>query len=733
MNPLLETEHLVLALAAILGVTGFAAWRSTAKCRRGIRFLVIAARILGVLSLALIAINPGKWMERSKDRGREWAILIDRSASMSVTDVDGRTRWEKACSVAEDALAASDERTEARLYAFADQPEAVAIEDLKGLAPNGQTTDIVRAGKSVLDRSRSSGKHLVGIILVSDGRQIVRDSRNDLGIRARSQETPIYVVPLGGKVQRKDLSIRSDRHQYVAFVGQSLKITAVVMNKGLGKIAVPVSLARSDGTEIGTQKVNIDNDERASAQFEIIPPEEGYYEYVVTVPQWPGDTTPNNEAHFGVAVIESKMRVFMAEGRPSWDSKFVAQLLRKQPHMLVTSVYRLSADRFLKVETDTSETSGATKAIFPNTETEISSYDLIVLGKGMEYFLTPQRTRLLRKFVRDQGGCIIFARGKPYNGELPMIESLEPVVWGKPLNDKFRFIPTAAGEDIGLFGGALPGPGDSVWQTIPELQYARRCASLRSFAQVLAEGKLRSAGREFTVPLVVSRRYGKGLTVVVNIEGLWQWGFFPSAEGASMIYQQFWTQLIQWAATYAEFLPGSEYSLRLSDSSVMPDTPVLIRIGRRDAKSMTSPPSVRVFKGSSVVQTVSSSPSGADGQWDAVVSLSEPGKYRLELTAEQTTGSTTPCAALLVTPPPSEQDDYSSDPEFLTGIATASGGAAIRPEDVADTVKSLVSADEEIDMTKAVWDPYWDRWWFLAAVLLFFAFEWFVRRRNGLL
>ncbi len=769
MNPFFSVGHLLLVSVVIIAVGGLCAWRSAGKCRGSVRWLITVSRVLGLACLAVIAFNLGRWQEIHQEKASEWAILLDRSLSMGTRDVNGASRWRAGCRIASKALRAAKDPADVKLYTFTDRLEGVTRNDLSVLVPDGERTDILRAGRELLGRHHSGAKRLAGVILISDGRQLGMGANADLGARARAQESPIFPLVLGGKVGRRDLWIKAGRRQYISFVGQTVKITALVGCEGLGKISPVVQLFGPSGKKLGEQQVAMSagiagisaggdvSDTRggnaAAVDFRVTATERGYAEYVLKAAlplSVPEDVASNNQAAVGLAVLDTKIRILTVEGTPYWDSKFLTQLLREQPNMAVTSVYRLSSERFFKVETDAGQVATADAAIFPDNEEALASYDLILFGKGAEYFLTPARIALLRGFVRDQGGCVIFSRGKPYAGTFPELASIEPIQWGEVLKGRFRFQPTQSGEDTGLFGEMLAGPKDPIWSELPPLQHAHRCARLKAFTHVLVEGVFTSAGKDRSFPAIATRRYGKGMVVVVNAGDLWQWDFFPTITKASTMYSEFWTQLLQWSVTYSEYLPGQEFSLRLSASSVLPGQPIRVRINRRADTTTQISPAIRVMRGSQLIQTLPAvSIASSKNKWELILSLKTPGDYRLEL-VEMAEGETENsesrtenaeertqakgCAALHVKAEPTEKNDFSADRAFLEKLADDSGGRIIREEELVQTVATyLEPVARTVDVSKAAWVPCWDKWWVLGLLLLFFSVEWFARRRSGLL
>ncbi|MBA4388759.1 MAG: hypothetical protein C0404_12310 [Verrucomicrobia bacterium] len=732
MNPLFTLEYAVLLLALLVAAAIALAWRASARARGSKRVLLAALRGIGVFLLGLIALNPGRWHEERFGRDTEWSVLVDRSSSMRTPDAGGMPRWSEAVRLARKAGSVAGEGVKIRVYPFADRLENPAAPDLTGAAPSGRNTDIYQACKDVLGRYRTGDKKLAGIIMLSDGRHIGPRLSN-VAIECRGQEAPVYALPLGAPVPKKDLVVSAPRKLLVSFVGQKLKIPGIVSAEGLGNIATDVILSGPDGREVARQKVELQAGGSAQVQFDVAATNKGFYQYTISAPKWADERNEgNNMVTIGLAVLQDKVKVFVAEGIPGWDSKFFIQLLRKQANMEVTSVYRVSSDRFFRVETDTSRTFESVQSIFPDSAAELGAYDVVVFGKGTEYFINPERMKLLRDFVREQGGCVVFARGKPYGATLPELELLEPVAWGEPLGTNYRLEPTRFGEYAGLFGDLLPGMSDPVWKRLPALTVAHRCAGVKAFSQVLVDGVYDVGGKQATFPAIISRRHGKGMVLTVNSEGMWQWDFFPSVKEAGQIYRDVWSQLLQWLVTYSEFLPGQEYAVRSSDSAVYPGTPVNVRISKRGLDAAAAP-LVRLYGTNGIVQEVAAvKVSDAQNRWNVVFSLSSPGTYRVELAHLPGTAGG-PCAVFQVNSQPTEDDELSADKGFLEELATASGGRLVQEDELVKLLARPPKVETADESKHVTWIPFWDRGWYLGLLLLCFSVEWFVRRRNGLM
>ena len=735
INPLFQAEYVILAGLALVVVSSLLCWRTAARCRLRWRLALTVLRTIAVAGLAVLALNPGRWRSETIGVESEWALLVDRSRSMEVADANGAPRLKAAARIAQDAIREAGPSGRMRLVAFADRDELIAPESLATLSATGRATDLVGAGRNVVQRSRSSGRRLSGMLLLSDGRQTAPADPLQLAAECRAQNIPVFALPLGGDVPRKDLSVSVSRRQYVAFVGQKVRVAATVRNEGLGPVSSAVVLRAPDGTVAAEQQIELDSGASVPVAFTLTPKEAGYGEYEIAVPERPGESSVlNNRARVGLSVLKNKLRVFMAEGTPGWESKFLVQLLRQQGNMEVTTVYRLSAEHFFRVDTDLLKGAEFSTPVFPDTPEALAAYDMVLFGKGAEYFLTPERIALLKRFVSEQGACVVFTRGKPYGDSLPGLEPLEPAAWGPAANAPVHFMPAKSTAPNGLFGSMLPGAGDPVWAKLPKLQLGHRFTEEKPFAKVLAEGVIDVAGRQASMPLLVVRRVGKGLSVAVNAEGFWQWDFFPSVPEAPEVYRDFWPQLLLWAAVYSEFLPGQDYALRLSDNGVPEGGVVAVHVTARRGVEVTQPPTVRIGSGPNTVRTLATAQvAPGEPHWMAQVAMDRAGLYRVELVAAGGAGHGAATAMLEVKAPPTETDNLSADRDYLETLARESGGAVIKKEELAGVVARLEKPEETRATGRTIWEPLWNRGWVLGLILALFAGEGVIRRRNGLM
>lgn len=693
--------------------------------------MLLVLRGVALCGLGLLLLNLGRWVKPTDSAQRPWIILTDTSASMAKPSA-GSTRYGIARDLAE--RAAKEARAAGlpvRIQTF-DESLHPAVETLPSGA-EGKGSKILRAVESVFQETSAAGESPAGILVFSDGRQTespAMGSMEALSLRARARETPVHTVAVAGDEPVADLTLRVARPTIHVFAGQALRIPVIVESNGLGSLRPTVTLNDASGKEITRQTVDLSDGKPLAVAFNIPCPAESVRWTVGTSVQ-NGESRPgNNHAAVSVRVLTSKTRVFLAEGAPYWDSKFLAQLLRQQKHMDVHSVHRLSDQRYFRIDSGEAAPAETSQAVFPDTLEELSRYDLVIFGKNIDAFLTPSRVDALRAYVRDQGGAVLFARGKPATADVPGLEPLEPVTWANTTTADFRFTPNAEGEAAGLFGEALPGLNASVWNSLPTLKDGRGVLAVKPFTRILADG---TQGAKFPVLLV--RRYGQGVTGLVNGDGLWKWDFYPEARELGNMYEDFWIQLIQWMAAYSEFLPGQDFSAHLSNTQGETGRPVTVSIAYRGTLPAPAPVMRISREGGTPVEVNPASvpdPSGRP-RWQATFTPPDPGVWHIALTDPRPQAPPTPEIELTVPAAPGEQDDLSPDPVFLANMAQATDGKSVRPANfdafLKDTLHPTAPATLE---SGAVWQPAWTHAWIALGLAFFPATEWFLRRRQGL-
>lgn len=738
MNPPIPLTLLLTIAVPLLLLFGFLSWRATASLGRGQRLLLSTLRVAGIIGLVVLLTNPGQWVQPVDVRKSPWLLLVDRSSSMTQA-LSAGTRSDLAKALARQTVERAEQQDiplEIRCF-DSTAGEEISMDGLA--AANGRASDLAGSLNQLLAASAASGKSYSGVIALSDGRQTRTPDDLELAsliLRLNSYRTAFHGVVIGHGQAAKDLALSATRPSLTGFAGQNLRIPFVLQSRDLNPLKPEVRLLDAEGLELATISLAIADGETIAGAFEIPCPEASTRLEIVTELIEGEVIAANNRDSLRIQVLDSKTRVFLAEGAPYWDSKFLAQLLRQQSHIELQSVHRIAEDRYFQINSGEQDGKEGDRSIFPHTLEELSQYDLIVFGKNTDAFLDPATTSALRTYVRDRGGAVLFSRGKPTTARHPGLEPLEPVTWNSGLLQDFRFQPSQDGAAAGLFGEALPAIDDSIWSKLPPLKDARTVSTVKPFSRILAHASSdRDQALLQTTPALIVRRYGQGVTGLMNGDGMWKWDFYPEARELGNMYEDFWVQLIQWMASYSEFMPGHDYALRLSPATCLPGASTVITASYRGQEPS---PDLQIELiapdgESRMIHPARLPERDSQEQWRASFIPDRPGSWTTRIVDARPEPGPKTSAALEVKAPPTEDDNLSADDSLMRELAAASEGRLAEADTYAALLESELTTVTSSTATRgAVWRSSWPKWPIALLLLIPYALEWFLRRRQGL-
>ena len=224
----------------------------------------------------------------------------------------------------------------------------------------------------------------------------------------------------------------------------------------------------------------------------------GLYPYEARVDPLPGEATQaNNSATYLLRVIDQPVRVLLVEGKPYWDSKFLVRTLVGVPAVELDSVVRVADGRLMRRTIARKEPSDAAPGAAPTTvpadvavaaavppprrragepspdavartETRgrssttpanvlasaerLQQYQIVVLGREAEAFLTDAAVANLQNWVSQDGGALVCSRGSPTAQVNQRLARLLPVKWTPAREARFRMRLTDEGRDLHWLG-----------------------------------------------------------------------------------------------------------------------------------------------------------------------------------------------------------------------------------------------------------------------------------------
>ncbi len=703
---------------------------------------------LSVLVLLLGLLNrPTLSLERVRIEPSVVAVLVDTSASMSVSDIGEPGEKQARIAVAKQMAATAAEQLgeEHSVRVFAVDALATQTDELEALEASGGQTSLAAAAEDALRQLR--GQNIAGLLLLSDG----RDSEVDAaaGSVLRQSGVPLWAVPIGEPGQPVNVTVESISAEPTVFAGDVLNVVARVRARGLEGDVVVRLLDEAGEPMIGldnqpiTTTIQASNDEEAievELQWPTGEPASVAMVVAADTPVGVDETDlSDNRRTLRVDVLEANIRVLYVDGYPRWEYRYLKnRLLRDET--IDASILLTSADPNFAQEGNTPIRR------FPVTAEELQAYDVVLFGDVSPRQFGDGQLELIREFVGDRGGgfgMVAGPRSGPWAWQGTAIEAILPVdVVAEPSQASgamsYRPVVTDAGRQTGIFRfyGDREANDAFIANDIRELYwFADGIRAKAGVGDVLAEHPDEVAPDGRPAPLLIAGRYGAGRTLFNGIDESWRWRYYTGES----VFDTFWVQQLRYLARGRK-LGERRASLRVSRPSY--------EVGERASAEL------RVLDprlAGQLPDRVEADISDADGNPIGVVPLirrvagdAEGGTGEDRYTGTYSVdraGSFTLSVSPLAADVPELADDYSvelprielrnpaTDFAALGRLADESGGRIVER----DNLESLTIEPKERRVPVIAARPLWDAPIAFVLLALLLTFEWVGRKMAGLI
>ena len=749
--PITDSYWLVAAVAAALLaiVILVGPGRDRISFRRRLALALIRCGIILLLVLGML--RPTLVYTQSHKEHATLVLLVDQSRSMLVRDcLNNKTRWDSLLATLDDcvpALRNLGRDFEVRAYTFDAQTHSLGeVKNGKVVLPDtpqGQETAIGAALDDLLNQE--NGKRLLGIVLLTDGRQQAvapRDaSAQDVAARLRHQGYAVFPVVFGqsrglGGVQ--DVAVVNFPEPATVFVKTEMAIHGEIKVSGYVNKPIPVRvyMEMPDGTTkviAETQIKATDDGQLLPVDLTYVPEEAGEFKLTMKVDPQPGElVTTNNEQSGFVRVLKGGLHVLYIEGALRVEQKFIRRSLDASRDIKVDSI---RIDPHHVRETKPAE---LMESFMPG------KYDVYILGDVDSKVFEPAELEQLKKTVERGRGLIMlggfhsFGPGGYFDtvlaDVLPVVmDRLERDALDPPFRDDvhlpgpLRMQPTPRSlRHFALTLAAGERENAAAWAKLPLLEGANRFVGVKAGATVLAEAN----GKEGQ-PLLVCQDFGNGRVMAFAGDSTWRW----TMQGFGSAHKRFWRQIVLWLARKDQLAEGDVW-VRLDNTRFFPGNRVEFTAG---AQSPQNEPIADAEIKAEIVKP--------GGKRTPVVMIRReeqmagsfretqaPGDYTIEVSATQQGKLLgTARTRFIVAQQDLELDNPSADLDGMKAVAKSSAdGEVIEPERLPKWLAELMKKTDYLDVKQETKTTLWDQWPLFFAIVLLLTAEWYLRKRWGL-
>lgn len=543
----LDTWRIVLSLVLLSSVV---LELGLALRARGLSSSILqsyALRGIGVLSVAILVLEPAHLKNVEHKRAPKVAVLVDESASLSIRDFSqdppGTFRYERL----QELWKKQSPSAEMMTVGFGEAYRSIQASHLYETAPQAPASRLDQALRTLARKSSP----LSGALVLSDGLVATDDESLQALAEAINQiDLPVSMIDISQK-KRRDLALRDPKIPEFCFAQNAQEFSVTLTREGVRQGEHRAELWR-DGKLLDHRTVYFSAAQSSSEiTFRHSPQRTGKFVYSIRVVPVDNEATEaNNEVFRSVSVLRDKVRVLHVAGRPDWDVRALRNLLKRNPNVELLSYYILRDEKD-QMRDDPSAPMSLIQ--FPHQELfeeQLGSFDIIIL-QNFDATARSNYNRNFGQFILDGGAIAIIGGDLGLSGgdySLPPFSSLLPAI---PRVEDMRRTPikarlTPAGQvhPITAWMQKLSGPEGLDLPTLDTFNRSDAQRRKKGNVQVL----LQTQGDE-NYPLLAIAEPGKGRLLELLTASSWRWGFAPKLSRLDGLrpYDRLWQEIIRWS------------------------------------------------------------------------------------------------------------------------------------------------------------------------------------------
>ncbi|HEY3294234.1 MAG TPA: vWA domain-containing protein [bacterium] len=526
--------YILLALLAVGG--SFLIYRFTLPPVSPLRkALLWVLRSAALVLLLLLLFEPVLSYLRHQAKPPVVALLVDRSASMSISaGQEDRGETLKRL-LASPALRDLAHKSQLKVFEFADTTTEVPLDSLRTLTPSGVGTDV--AGSWVQAQKALAGENLAAGVLISDGAYNL--GQNPARVAGESA-IPLYTIGIGDTSSSTDAAVAEVVTNDVTYVGSKVPVDVRIRAHGLDGRSSVVHLLSGKGGEFDRQPVRFASDDAEDPlTLNLVAREPGDLRITVALDSVPGERSiTNNRRSVVIRVLERKSRVLLFAGAPSADLSILRQTLEADTTLEVSALVEIGAGRFLH------------GAVEPSQD-DMSRASLIVLCEFPSRGTSDALLQKISHAVQDKHVPLLLLAGPHLSASrLAALNDVVPIQANKPALTEEQVTLRPAASHPALEG---KNPLPAQWSELPPVLGGAGNFSVAPSAQVVAKISRENLGISEDEPGIAVWQTGFRRGAAFLCWGTSRWKMqLAGTQNASAFYDELVTRVRGWLIAPAE-------------------------------------------------------------------------------------------------------------------------------------------------------------------------------------
>jgi hypothetical protein len=674
------------------------------KMKKG---FLVSIRVLVLLIILLIFFEPVLSFTNKIILGPVNLIFFDNSRSITIDD--GTNRKERAKKISE-ILTANPFTDEDEFYLYGESVRQIDKDSLSAY----DFSDAITNNSDVFAAVKTEKKNYASIILVTDG--VINSGSNSLN-PAKNLGLPVFTIGLGDTSQTTDVWIKRVLNNDLLYAETPVTIETSIRQSGLNGKNVLLSLFENN--KLVEQKSIVLNNSGIQSEFFIYTPQtSGEKKLSIELSRLSGElSSANNRKVFYVSVLSNKVRVLLLAGSPSADLTFIKNTLREDDNFTVKSLTQVSTDKYAESGSGNFIDSADVFFLigFPSSTTGSDLLNRVnnrILIDKIPFFILISEYTDLNKLNLMQPELPVTIRYKTGG-----IREVQPQIFKN--QDKNPVIQNNSTHI------------SAAWNDLPPVYQSPFEYISKPGSEIIATVRLNN--NVSNSPLLISRSFSGKRSIAVLASNIWRWKL-QSVRKNNNIFDSFIINSVKWLNTSdlhkrvniksskKNYSPGEmiEFSAQVYDKSLnpVPDADVKINI---------------VSDNDSYELNLQSK---GNGIYEGNIRINTKGDFKytgLAKLSDEVVGNDD--GVFNVGDLDIEMINPKMDYDYLNLLANETNGSFAFAENYSDLFKQVRALNEKAVKEKIITSDFtlWSDEWLMMIVILLFSFEWFFRKRAGML
>ena len=520
----------LLLIGAVATLIAFYQYRKTTpELSKSFKYILITIRAIIFFLVILLFFSPSFFLTYNKTIKPKFALFIDNSKSMSY-EINDYKRWLKTMDAVQSVIKIIPSNAQLIQFTFNSSIDTVTSTEITASEKSTNFNPLI----GLLKRDNFNKA-----VIVTDGNH----TESKYPIESEWPfDTKIYTVGIGAISSGIDLVINNVIYQPVTYVDQENLVETQIKAVNLDDNSSVQIKYYLNNKLIQQKQINLPSGSfNRSVKLSNIHNKAGLNKIRIEIDVIDNETNVlNNRYTFVQNVLNSRIRIGLFAGSPSYESKFISFLLKQiEDFEVFDYIEKKSGQFFNRADLN-----------------ELDNLDLLILcGFPGRYTSANTLNRVLNYVRQKQPSLLVYLNQHTNLQKLLQIRPWLPYEQ-LPGKIKSREItvnnPLTNSMNPSLFIFDRKDVNQEFWTKTPPITIYYSGGLIRDGVKSLLSGS--DSRNQF--PLILLNEQKNHRSVVLNGEGFWKWHFLlQSNQRISAGYQKFLTNMLRWANDRAKLKP----------------------------------------------------------------------------------------------------------------------------------------------------------------------------------